>query len=317
MIYTIQTSDDLIGREYLDKIYKKNDIQADLMNTMEFNCQDSEIEAIIDYCFTSPFFSDNKVALLKNPIFLTSENDRKDYTHFIDKLCEYIENENENTLLVIYANYEKLDERKKIVKFLKEKTNFKKLETPNPSQLAKIVQKMVEKNGCSMSMEDAMFIIEKVGHNLIDLRQEVDKLTLFKPDSLIERVDIEDFIVYDVDSSVFDLSNAILERNTAIALNLFEDLTKGGFEPIVLISVLANQLRIALLAKAYQRIGYDQASIAKKLKVHPFRVKLALKLTFSDKDIKDILVKLAMLDYQIKIGKVNKHHGLKIFILSI
>lgn len=317
MIYTIQSVDDVIVKEHLKKIYKQNDIQVDLMNTSEFDCRTVEIEQVLDYCFTAPFFSENKVAILKNPIFLTGENVREDYTIFIEKLMNYIENENEKTLLVIYANYEKLDERKKIVKFLKEKTNFKKLESPNAGQLTGIVKKMIEKRNSSIDLKTVEYLIDRVGNSLVDLGSEIDKLTLFKSNNTITIEDIEEFVAYSSDASIFDLSNAILTRNTSKAMSLFEELSREGFEPIALISILSNQLRLALLAKTYQREGLNNASIAKKLGVHSYRIKLALQLTFSDKNLKETLLKLANLDYQIKIGKINKYHGMKLFILSV
>ena len=317
MIYTIQTSDDVLGQEQIKKIYSKDGIQSDMMNTIEFDCLETEINQILDFCFTTPFFASHKVAILKNPVFLTAENTKKDFTEFMEKLMEYIKHENSNTILIIYSLYEKMDERKKIVKFLKESTEFIKIETPSVMQLDNIVKKMIEKRGNQIEFDAVDLLIAKVGTNLVDIGNEVEKLTLFKPQQLIEKKDIEDFVICNMDASVFDLSNAILERNIPKALTLFEDLTKNGLEPIVLISVLASQLRIALLAKNYQRLQYDNKGIAKKIMVHPYRVKLALKLTFSDKDLKGILVKLADLDYRIKTGQINKYHGLKLLIISM
>lgn len=317
MVYTIQASDDALGKEQLNKIYNKDNIQTDVMNTVEFDCLNTEIDHILDYCFTTPFFASHKVAILKNPIFLTAESSKKDYTDFIKKIMEYIENENESTIFVIYSLYEKLDERKKIVKFLKEKTKFIKVETPNAIQISDMIKKMVEKRNTTINQDAIDLLMEKVGTNFVDIMSEVEKLTLFKNNDMIRKSDVQDFVANNIDSSIFDLSNAILEKNVSQSITLFDELTKGGLEPIVLVSVLSNQLRIALLAKSYQRRNMNEAEIAKKLKVHPYRIKLALRLRFSDNDLKKVLVKLADLDYRIKIGQVNKYQGMKVLILSI
>lgn len=317
MIYTIQASDDALGKEQLNKIYNKSNIQTDVMNTVEFDCLTTDIDQILDYCFTTPFFATHKVAVLRNPVFLTAESSKKDFTDFISKLMEYIENENSSTILIIYSLYDKLDERKKIVKFLKDKTKYIKVETPNAIQISDMVRKMVEKRNSTIDQNAIDLLMEKIGTNFVDIMSEVEKLTLFKSNDNISKKDVEDFVANNIDSSIFDLSNAILEKNVSKSITLFEDLTKGGLEPIALISVLSNQLRIALLAKSYQRVGLKEAEIAKKIKIHPYRVKLALRLQFSDNDLKVVLKKLADLDYRIKTGKVNKHHGMKLLILSI
>ncbi|MDL2211605.1 DNA polymerase III subunit delta [Erysipelotrichaceae bacterium OttesenSCG-928-M19] len=317
MIYTIQASDDVLGHEQLKKIYDKDSIQTDMMNTVEFDCLDVEINQIIDFCYTSPFFASHKVAILKNPIFLTAETTKRDYTEFIDKLMEYIDNENSSTILIIYSLYEKLDERKKIVKFLKEKSKFINVDTPNAMQLNDIVKKMIEKRGNQVETDTVNFLLEKIGTNLVDIISEVDKLSLFKPDEKLTKEDISDFVACNLDSSIFDLSDAILARNTAKAVTLFEELTKTGIDPMDLVNLLGSQFRIALLTKGYQRLQFDNGAIAKRLKIHPYRIKIATQLTFSDRDLKAIIVKLAKLDYQIKTGRINKYHGMKVLILSI
>ena len=57
--------------------------------------------------------------------------------------------------------------------------------------------------------------------------------------------------------------------------------------------------------------------IASTLKVHPYRVKLALEANYPDFELKDILKKLHNLDYEIKTGKVDKIVGLENFLLHL
>lgn len=317
MIYTIQANDEVLGKDTLQKILNKDSVKADMMNTVEFDCESAEIENIIEYCNTSPFFADRKIAILKNPIFMSTEKTNRDYTDFVEKLISYIENENKSTTMIIYSLYEKVDSKKKIVKYLRDHTKYTIVKTPDTMQINETVKHMVNKRGAKISNEAVSMLIEKVGPGFLDLASEVDKLTTFKPEGMIEKNDVEDFVTVNMESSIFDLSNAILEKNIPKSISLFEDLTKSGLEPIVLTSVLANQLRLALLAKSYQREGKQGDQIAKILKVHPYRIKLALKLTFGDKDLKGILHKLADLDYHIKTGQINKFHGMKLLILSI
>lgn len=317
MAYTIQCADEEIAQEYFNKIYAKNNVSVDLLNMMEFDCREVEIEKIIDYCETTPFFADNKIVILKHPIFLTGQKDRKDYTSFIEGLKKYLENENSSTLFIIYANYESLDERKSIVKWIKDNTNFKKVEQPNKLQLINIISKMLKAHNCSMKENDIDYLISKVGNNLADLSSEVAKLITYKKEGLITRDDMEEFIVFDINSRIFELSNAILNKDISHSITLYEELLNEGEEPIVLISILASQIRTALLCKNYLKVGLNKHDMVKKIKVHPYKIDLALKLKFNETSLKDTLLKLADLDYKIKTGQVNKYHGLKVFILSI
>lgn len=317
MIFTIHSKDDILGKEKINQILASKNIKADLMNTSEFDCLTTNIDHIIDYCYTTPFFADSKVVILKNPIFLTSDDNKVNFDEFIEKLMHYIENENEATNMFIYLVSEKMDERKKIVKYLREKTTFKQVALLNHLEIKTIVHNRFKKANALIEDNAIDFFLERVGTNLVDIANEVDKLILFKNDQVIKLEDINDFVTCNIDSSIFDLSNAILERNIQKSLSLFDDLITNGMEPIVLINVLSNQFRLALLVKEYKSDGLDNAAIMKKLKKHPYQIKLAGQLKFSNEDIKDNLLKLASLDYKIKIGKINRHHGIKLFILSI
>lgn len=317
MAYTIQCLDDELAQEYFKKIYVANKVSVDLLNMMEFDAREADIDQIIDYCKTTPFFAEKKIVILKYPIFLTGQKDCKDYTSFIEGLKKYLENENPTTLFIIYANYESLDERKSIVKWLKENTRFKKVEPPNKTQLINIVSKILEAKNSSMSFSDIEYLIDRVGNNLTDVSSELEKLATYKKGGPITKKDMEEFIVFDINSRIFELSNAILNKDVALSITLYEQLLNEGEEPIVLISILASQIRIALLCKNYLKQRLSKQDIVKKLKVHPYKVDLALKLNFTTEDLKDTLLKLADLDFKIKTGQINKFHGLKVFILSI
>lgn len=317
MIFTIHSKDDVLGKEKIKQILSSKNIKTDLMNTTEFDCLTTNIDQIIDYCYTTPFFADSKIIILKNPVFLTSEDSKINFDDFIEKLTKYIENENESTIMFIYLVSEKMDERKKIVKYLKEKTIFKQVHLLNHLELKTIVKNRFKKFNSEIEDDAINYFIDQVGTNLVDISNEIDKLILFKNDDIIKLEDINDFVTCNIDSSIFDLSNAILAKDIIKSLSLFEDLITNGMEPIVLIDVLASQFRLALLVKEYKKEGFDNANITKQLKKHPYQIKLASQLKFSNEDLKENLLKLANLDYKIKTGKINRHHGIKLFILSI
>jgi DNA polymerase III subunit delta len=317
MVCTIHAKDDALGKAQLNEILNNKYRRTDMMNTQEFDCLDVDIDQVIDYCFTAPFFAEYKVAILRNPIFLTGEKTKRDYTEFVDKLMHYLENENKTTILIIYSLYEKLDDRKNIVKKLKKEYKFISLGAPNTIEMGNIIKRQVNKVNASIEDKAIERLIELVGADLVNINSEVEKLVLYKPDETITKKDVEEFVVYNSESTIFDLSDTILSRNGTRSLELYDELIKSGMETVVLTNILANQIRIALLSQIYQEQGLQQAAIAKKLKVHPYRVRLSLKLKYSAENLKEILVKLAALDYNIKIGKVNKHQGMKLLILSI
>ncbi|MGW6167256.1 DNA polymerase III subunit delta, partial [Bacillus altitudinis] len=65
--------------------------------------------------------------------------------------------------------------------------------------------------------------------------------------------------------------------------------------------------------------GYGQKQIASNLKVHPFRVKLAMDQArlFSEEELKYIVKELSTIDYEMKTGKKDKQLLLELFLLRL
>ena len=97
----------------------------------------------------------------------------------------------------------------------------------------------------------------------------------------------------------------------------YNDLMILKEEPIKIIALLASQFTLVYQSKLLSKEGFMSKDIANTLKVHPYRVKLALETNYPDFELKDILKKLHNLDYEIKTGKVDKIVGLENFLLHL
>ena len=69
--------------------------------------------------------------------------------------------------------------------------------------------------------------------------------------------------------------------------------------------------------KIMRNSGYSEKEIVSILKEHPYRISLSMKSMFNVDDIKNILLKLSNLDYDIVTGKVDKFFGFEMFLLNL
>ncbi|MBC6499777.1 hypothetical protein H7R52_18095 [Weissella confusa] len=83
----------------------------------------SELDKLMLYAYDTKQIDerDRRVVIIDDAYFLTGENPRTKLEHHVEDLLAYIEHPEPQTVLVIFAPYEKLDSRKKVVKLLKEK----------------------------------------------------------------------------------------------------------------------------------------------------------------------------------------------------
>ena len=136
-------------------------------------------------------------------------------------------------------------------------------------------------------------------------------------DKLVTIKDINDISCKGFKDNVFDLTDGIMKRDYKKIYECYKDLIILGEEPIKIIALLANQFLLTYQVKLLNSNGKSSKEIADVLKVHPYRVKLALETDYLIYELESILKKLHELDYDIKSGKLDKKVGLENFLLNI
>ena len=97
------------------------------------------------------------------------------------------------------------------------------------------------------------------------------------------------------------------------------DLMTINEEPVKLIVLVANSMRLIYQVKLLDRKGYTDQEIAKMLAVNPFRLKYVRKegQFFQIDELLRCLNELSLLDVKIKTGQIDKKLGLELFMLRI
>ena len=111
-LYLIIGENDTIINLKLKEILKDN-----YNNLVTYDMEISNISDAIMDLDTYGFFNEKKYVYAKNAKFLSSE--KTDINHDIDMLKKYLENPNQDNVLIISCN--KLDSKKNIVKLVKDK----------------------------------------------------------------------------------------------------------------------------------------------------------------------------------------------------
>ena len=101
---------------FLDTIVAPEDQD---LNVGRFNMDEVSVQTAVQDAESVPFFGDRRLVMIDNPTFLTGEKEKKSIDHQLDRLQAYLENPMDSSVMVFFAPYEKLDQRKKIVKQLK------------------------------------------------------------------------------------------------------------------------------------------------------------------------------------------------------
>ena len=312
--YLIYGEEEYLIKKEIENIVKEKNIEEE--GIIKYNLNEQSINEVIEEASMVGLFSSNKLIICDNCYFLTSEK-QKDNKEDLLELEKYIDKPFDDVTIVFIVKEEKLDERKKIVKSLKKVSSVIECNSLQSHDLYNYINNYFKENGYKIEISLVRLLVDKVKYDLSNIINECDKLMLYKDeDKVIKKEDIDNLIRENFQDNVFELTNAILEKNIEKKIKIYKDLLLLGEEPIKLIVMVSNQFRLLLQVKLMVKHGYKQIDMANIIKEHPYRIKLALNSNYSQKEIIDNLKKLYQLDYDIKNGIIDKNFGFELYLLS-
>ena len=305
MVYLLYGINEFAIQKEIEKITK----DFDKMNISKYDLAEDEIKDVINDAETFSMFADKKVVIAENATIFTSSGSGD-----LETLENYLAHINTSTILIFTINEEKVDERKKITKKIKKDyklISFNQNETPNS-----LVKSLL--NGYNITSSNINLLIDRVGTNSLILENEVNKIKLYKDDKTITKEDILNLTTKRPEIDIFKLIDDIVMKNKDEALEIYNEMLKVNEEPLKIVILLASQFRLMYQAKELAKKGYSEKNISELLKVHPYRVKLALQKgkKYKAETLLNYLNTLADIDIAIKTGKTDKNLALELFLLN-
>jgi DNA polymerase-3 subunit delta len=303
-------------RRVIDAALAEDEID---FNLSVFDLGEITIEAAIDDAETIPFFGDYKVVLVKEPIFLTGQKDKTKIEHDLSRFQAYIENPPPHTIMILTAPYEKLDERKKLVKQIKKNGFVFQAKEMDDRTIKGWIEKRFAQNDVNISSEAIDRLVQLTGPKLLILANEIDKISLYAgTETEVNKEIVTKLVARSLEQNIFDLIDKVVKRKLSAALSIYYDLLEQKEEPIKILSLLTQQFRIVLLVKILLQKGYGQNQIASQLKIHPYRVKLAVETArdFQQEELQAMIDHLADADYIMKTGQMDKVLTLELFFVK-
>ena len=262
----------LIKRE-IDKLTNE------VSDVVKYDLSTDKIDELLDDASCMSLFGDKKVLVGENALFLTTTT--TNVNHNLDYLTNYLNDDNHENIVILSVLTDKLDERKKIVKLLKEKSKVIYKELIDNKDLPRFVINEFNNEGYKIDYKAANYFVNYVGKNVDILLSEINKMIIFKDnDKNITINDIDEISSKAINDNVFDLSDAIMKKDFKRMYDCYNDLIILKEEPIKIIAMLGNQFNLVYQCKLLSSKGLSEKEIATSLSVHPYRVKLAIETDY-------------------------------------
>lgn len=277
-------------------------------NLSTYDLEETPIQDVIVDAESYPFFGDKKLIIAYHPTFLTAKSKSLPFEHDLKQLEAYILNPVDYSILLFIAPYEKLDNRKKIMKQLKNNAEIANCNPIKEYELNDWIKKLADEHGIEIQAE-AYELFEPELTNLFLLQNELAKLALYVgKNGVVTKEIAADILSPSVNSSALRLADAVMSRNLGQAISLYKNLEKMKEEPIALNALLAFQFRMIFRVKLLKQKGYSQNQIQQQLRAHPYVIKIASERArhFSIQRLEAIMDKLANTDATLKQGTMDK-----------
>lgn len=302
--YLFYGTNSSIIEDKVNTIIDKNKIDEN--NIVKYTMENN-LDNIIEELSMNSLFGNKKIVIVD--IIFKEEIDDKLLEDFLEK------NKMNMNILIFICNSEKIDTRKKIYKII---NKYGKVEEVNKNHeyVVEYIKKYLHDHNKTM---DINYFFNKVNDNLDNIKNELEKLIMYKiDDSYISNDDIDNLVIPNIENEIFALSDCVIKKEKRRSIELYQEFMNKNYEPVYIISLLGSQFHFLYQVKRLYNLGKSNDEIASILSTHPYRVKITVQNSYlyTEKLILRTIYKLADLDKNIKLGKIDKNLALELFLME-
>jgi len=303
--YFVYGSDLFLKQKAIDLIIEASVESAEELNVLTFSTDNLDAGKVIDACNTMPFFSNKKVVIIK-------EYEKKLNDTFIKKLEEYLKSPNETTCLVLISEDEST--------YFEPLKKYSEIVDCNPlsnALLEKIIDTEVSKKNKTIDYIAKKLLIEYCSGNLSRINTELSKLLFLDNSNIITVEMVKENVTKDLEFEVYELTNALSEKNTKDAYIMVKHLLDSKNTPSSIFALIYRHFR-RLFYIAINN-GTNIKELSEKLGVKEFAIKKSGELVknFGITKLKEINELCLELDYKTKTGKYNAEDAIYYFVMTI
>ncbi len=225
-------------------------------------------------------------------------------------LVKYLSNPNPSSVLVFIQPSIKENFSKIINKLTPVDCN--RLDEEN---IIRFVNKKAAENSSSISFDAVNLLMRYCSNDLSRISSETEKLAALKFESVITAQDVSDLVTPDADYKIFEISEAVAEKNSKKAALVLKSFYEAKMEPSAILGLLYSHFRRLL----YCSVNSGSPDLHTLLGVKEYAAKKSSEQAakYSPLKLKKICDGFHNAEYGFKSGKINDTLALELFIMQI
>jgi DNA polymerase III subunit delta len=268
---------------------------------------------IIGLASTFPFGSEKKLIIVKQAEKLKEKKEKKEIVSYFESPADF-------TVLVFLHEGTITNTASEPYKTLADKGFLFETKELKGKSLIDWLISAVEKNGKTISYDNAQLLTDISGENRNTLESQLEKIFIYIGDTKEITIDsIRGLSTSLKQYTIFDLQNAIGKKNKSAALKVLFNLLKNGMEPIQVVAMLNKYFTSLARLNELVATNTNEFQVARIMGTHPFYLKdyHSARRIYSDKHLTDAFSALLKADLSIKTTSLDDYTLLSILIAEI
>lgn len=307
-VYLLYGEEVYLRQQYEGKIKDACVPADDTINYQLYEGKDISINNIIETADTMPFFADKRLLVLKNTELFSNGN---------DELAEYMGQIPETTCILFVE--EKVDKRTKLYKAVNKAGACIEFQRQKAAILEKWVLSLLKRENKKITGSDLELFFQKTGDDMNNIHQELEKLVCYVGDrEVITGDDIEQICTSQITNQIFEMLDAMTDKNIHRALELYYDLLSLKEAPLKILALINRQFNILLQVKDLLRLGKDKKEIASLAGVHPYYIGRNIRQagSFTMEQLRQALEDSVQTEEDVKMGRIVDRLGVELLIVK-
>lgn len=308
-IYLLYGEEVYLRRQYRDRLKQALGGIGGEMNTHFYEGKDVPVGEIIDLAETMPFLAEKRVIFIDNSGLFKSGG---------EKMAEYLTSPNETTCFVFTES--EVDKRSRLYKTVKSGGLEVEFGQQDDNTLKRWAAGILKREGKKISENTMQLFLTKTGTDMENIHMELEKLICYCLDrDTVTDEDVEAVCSVRISSHIFDMINAIADKQRKKALSLYYDLLALKEPPMRILFLISRQCNLLLQVKAMKARGMDNKFIGSKTGLPPFIAGkyVTQAARFKSSDLKNALVRCVDAEEAVKKGRLNDIMSVEILIMTV
>ncbi len=263
---------------------------------------DPDVEDMVHLLESVPFIADKNVVVVQDTKLFKAKSDGQEQ----GKLIRVLENMPEYSYL-IWMTKENADKRRKLYKLVEKFGAIIEVNSLKLNEARQWLYGYLESAAIKMKPDAMDYLINILSImpaiSLGFVVNELEKLFLYiYPEETISSDAVKTMLAKVPEVSVFAMLEALSEKNVGKALSLLDEQLRDGQHPLIIVSMLAYQVRRLLQTKEMAGKGLPNAELSRRLKVPLFVVDKLIKQSrgFALPRLKQAMIELTKANSEIK-----------------